>query len=587
MLSPVFDASELGLARTWITKVLHQTLAGSWNKGISLPRARAFAVSVVQSWWSEVAGIDRLRPFLVDFGVSKLPADMQEIAAELGRVAAQAGSVEAAAYQIGLIYTGMLPLTHRSAHGIYYTPPALTARLMELATEAGVDWSTVRALDPACGGGAFLTPMAEQISKALSHCDPRIIVENVGNRLRGYELDPFGAWLSQVCLDAAMLPLTRAAGATLPQLIEVGDSLARIPPDNGFDLVIGNPPYGRVKLGAADRERFKRSLYGHSNLYGLFTDIALQHTRPGGIVAFVTPTSFLAGQYYKNLRQLLTDEAPPVAMDFVTARKGVFDEVLQETLLATYRRAGKRSSIDVAQIASSADGGIQVEKVGKVSLPLNTSDPWLLPRSKAEAKLVRAIAKMPSRLSDWGYRVSTGPLVWNRHKGQLAHAIGPSIYPLVWAESITPDGRFEFRALKRNHAPYFKVRPTDKSLTIDKPCVLLQRTTSKEQHRRLIAAAIPADFVRQHGKVVVENHINMLRPTSAKPAVDPETLAVFLNTVAADRVFRCISGSVAVSAFELEAMPLPSPAAMTEVRDLIQSGAAKSEIEKACHRLYE
>jgi adenine-specific DNA-methyltransferase len=547
--------------------------------------ARAFGVSVIRAWWSEVAGADRLRPFLTDFDTQTLPQEIEDLAAELGRVVSRAGCVEAAAYQIGLIYTGMLPLAHRSAHGIFYTPPALTARLLQLAEDAGVNWSTARALDPACGGGAFLTPMAELICENLAHCDPRIIVENIGNRLRGYDLDPFGAWLSQVTLDAAMLPTTRAAGTNLPQVIEVGDSLARLAPDDGFDLVIGNPPYGRVKLGADDRARFKRSLYGHSNLYGLFTDMALQHARPGGIVAFVTPTSFLAGQYYKNLRQLLADEAPPVAIDFITARKGVFDEVLQETLLATYRRGGKPVRISVAQLDTGDDGDVIVSKATKIALPRLPSEPWLLPRSADEAALVRRVGKMATRLADWGYRVSTGPLVWNRHKSQVVAKAGDDTYPLVWAESITADGRFAFKATKRNHAPFFRFQAGDEWLVTDKPCVLLQRTTAKEQPRRLIAAVLPEDFIAKHGLVVVENHLNMVRPVG-QPSVDPETVAVFLNSLAADRVFRCISGSVAVSAFELEAMPLPSVATMKELSELVHAGSSKGEIADACARLY-
>jgi adenine-specific DNA-methyltransferase len=70
-------------------------------------------------------------------------------------------------------------------------------------------------------------------------------------------------------------------------------------------------------------------------MYGLFTDMALRHTKPGGVIAYVTPTSFLAGEYFKNLRALLGRDAPPATIDFISARKGVFDDVLQETLLAT------------------------------------------------------------------------------------------------------------------------------------------------------------------------------------------------------------------------------------------------------------
>jgi adenine-specific DNA-methyltransferase len=88
--------------------------------------------------------------------------------------------------------------------------------------------------------------------------------------------------------------------------------------------------------------------------------------------------------------------------------------------------------------------------------------------------------------------------------------------------------------------------------------VLLQRTTAKEQARRLIAAEMSSAFLAKHGAVTVENHLNMLVPTTSKPLVSPNLLSLFLNSVAADRAFRCISGSVAVSAYELESLPLPS-----------------------------
>ena len=155
---------------------------------------------------------------------------------------------------------------------------------------------------------------------------------------RGYEIDPFGAWLAQVALDAFLLPLCQRANRPPPLVVELCDSLQIPGPHRPFDLVIGNPPYGRIKLGEADRARFRRSLYGHANLYGLFSDIALRFAACDAVIAFVTPTSFLAGEYFKNLRRLLGEEAPPVSLDFVASRKGVFSSALQETLLAAYRR---------------------------------------------------------------------------------------------------------------------------------------------------------------------------------------------------------------------------------------------------------
>lgn len=64
------------------------------------------------------------------------------------------------------------------------------------------------------------------------------------------------------------------SGTHLPKLVHVCDSLKHVPSTGDFDLVIGYPPYGRIALSAALRPRFRRSLYGHANLYGIFTDLA-------------------------------------------------------------------------------------------------------------------------------------------------------------------------------------------------------------------------------------------------------------------------------------------------------------------------
>ncbi|MBV1800176.1 hypothetical protein [Siccirubricoccus sp. G192] len=45
---------------------------------------------------------------------------------------------------------------------------------------------------------------------------------------------------------------------------------------------MGNPPFGKVKDTAVIRARFARSLHGHPNLYGLFTDLAVHLAKPAG-----------------------------------------------------------------------------------------------------------------------------------------------------------------------------------------------------------------------------------------------------------------------------------------------------------------
>jgi adenine-specific DNA-methyltransferase len=509
-----------------------------------------------------------------------------ELARTVGREAAEL-PVEQACYQLSATYTALVPALMRSAMGMYYTPPALTDRLLDMAQEAGIDWRTARVLDPACGGGAFLLPVATRMHRALADLQPDRRLQTITDRLRGFEIDPFAAWLTQTWLEIALADLLAATGTRLPPLVQVRDTLNQEPNGTAYDLVIGNPPYGRVALTTEQRQRFKRSLYGHANLYGVFTDIAMRWAKPAGVIAYVTPTSFLAGEYFKSLRSLLAAEAPPIAVDFIDARRGVFEDVLQEALLATYRKAGRVNGTAVHYLAVASDASAQITQAGHFTVPATPAAPWLAPRRPADQRLIDRLARIPHRLSDWGYQVSTGPLVWNRFKNQLRARPGRDTFPLVWAEAVTSDGRFIYRAEKRSHEPYFRIEDGDEWLKVSVPCVLVQRTTAKEQARRLIAAEMPASFIKQHGAVVVENHLNMIRPASARrPKVSTAAVAAVLNSTIADEAFRCISGSVAVSAFELEALPLPPPQKLAAIDALIRHHAPPAAIAARIRALY-
>lgn len=550
--------------------------------------ARKFTWSVIAGYWAKIRDRHRHRWQLPAVFENTPFAELSEpAAASAGALGSAAATVDPlfAAYLIGGLYTALLPRETRAGLGVYYTPPVIARRLLETATMAGVDWSTCRVLDPACGGGAFLAPLARRVVDRLPSRRPSIILGHVAARIVGYEIDPFAAWMAQVFAEIEILPVCLAAGQRLPIIAKVRDSLRAPHPETEFDLVIGNPPYGRVTLDPEMRARYRRSLYGHANLYGLFTDLALRVSKPTGVVAFVTPASFLAGEYFKPLRSLLHRETTPINVDFVSARKGVFEDVLQETVLTTYRRGNAHSTGSVFLLEMTPEC-LRALRTGDLRLPKDPSQPWLLARTLAHTRLVDVLRHLTHRLADYGYAVSTGPLVWNRHKSQLSRHPAQGNLPLIWAEAVTSDGRFVFRARKKNHAPFFTPRTGDEWLISTRSCVLLQRTTAKEQTRRLVAAELPVEFVERHGGVVIENHLNMLLPTSVRPAVAAPVLAALLNSRALDQAFRCINGSVAVSAYELEALPLPPPSAVAPLAALIRQGAQQDTIERACAAMF-
>jgi adenine-specific DNA-methyltransferase len=526
-------------------------------------------------------------PSLSDPPVTPLKHPLAEKLSELARFF----NLDMAAYLIGTTYTVMLPQEYRSQYGVFYTPPVLTERLLDLAEQSGVDWGTARILDPACGGGAFLAPAAKRMLAALGHLSPEERLAHIETHLHGYEIDPFSAWISQILVEGTLRKEIAIAGRPLAKLVQVKDSLKTSKKLYGkFDLVVGNPPYGRIKLSKEERVNWTRSLYGHANLYGLFSDLATHLVAPQGIVAYVTPTSFLGGQYFSALRGILAKITPPVAIDFIAHREGVFADVLQETLLAVYQKNDQQREVSVSYLLVKETDAIEVCQNGSYSLPSNPEKPWILPREVNQSDLAKKCYYFTHRLSDFGYTVSTGPLVWNRHKDKLFNRKVKGVVPLIWAECVSPSGSgdFTFKATNRNHVPWFKPSSKDDSNIIRQACILLQRTTSLEQSRRLIAAELPQSFIDEHGgAVTIENHLNMIRPIEGRtPLIKSNVIATLLNSETVDRIFRCINGSTAVSAYELKSMPLPSPSDVQQLEKLLEQGASKNIIEDIIKEMY-
>ena len=71
----------------------------------------------------------------------------------------------------------------------------------------------------------------------------------------------------------------------------------------------------------------------------------------------------------------------------------------------------------------------------------------------------------------------------------------------------------------------------------------------------------------------------MVRASGPSPGVPPSAIAALLSCAVVNSAFRCINGSVAVSAFELEQLPLPPPEVMAQLAALVRAGASARAIE--------
>ena len=235
-------------------KLMAKAFAASFQGKAREAVARAFTSAIIEPYWNKIQETAAYHFPLPEFFLSQEPAELPDTALTLARTMGEAASkLEplAASYLISVTYTAMLPDKMRSRLGAYYTPPPLAERLVFMATSAGVNWNTCRVLDPACGGGAFLSAVAAPLVQGSEEKTAAQILASIAARLKGFEIDPYAAWLSQVFLEVSLMPLCQRAGKRFPVIVEVCDSLnVREPAERAahYDLVIGNPPYGRVPL---------------------------------------------------------------------------------------------------------------------------------------------------------------------------------------------------------------------------------------------------------------------------------------------------------------------------------------------------
>ncbi len=517
------------------------------------PTASA-VLAALPSWWTSRAQAAGLNGIWLDvtqaveaeppFSMSELPQLEEEWGALTGE-------------EVGQAYVESLSAATRSRHGRHYTPAELSGSLWSQVRETlGQGGATPKPLpglvrDPACGGGALLLPALREHLRASTAVSPRLVLAGLPSLIEGIDNDPAAVWVANLVLAAEMLPtlarIPEKSRRPLPALCRVGDGLG--PAERRARAVVMNPPYGRVKLSEQERERFSHVIYGHANIYGLFMAAAAEGLDAQGVLGALVPTSFLAGRYFSPLREFFSSTFRLRELGFVEKRSGVFSTVLQETCLATFTTARVRQ----ANITTLSDDG--VSKVAKVPSPRGP-EPWILPRRTDIAAVSAAASQMPLTLGSAGWRASTGPLVWNRRLEDLNESSG---IPVIWSADF--DGGTLHTDARRGAMRYFVVRSEQdrRTMLLSEPAVLVQRTTAPEQARRLTSVHLTAEHLEEFGgSVVIENHVNVLRPTSPKPALSMGLLSRLLESAALDAVARCISGSVALSAFELSALPLPA-----------------------------
>lgn len=519
---------------------------------------------------------------------SKVLAAEPQIAAFVA-VLGEFGFLEAT-YWLSSSYAMLADEGYRKNLAMFFTPASLTEGLLDDLAEQGVDFGSQSFMDPACGGAAFLAPIALRMRTALvqrGFTAPKVL-KHIEKHLYGCDLDKTLCKLSRHFLCMALHAEIRKTGYVPAFNVRAANSLTTLATYLGtVDVVVCNPPYRKMTTEELEplRATYADVIEAQPNLYCLFIALCVRLLRIGGRAALVTPTSFLSGQYFGRLRKFLIRNTDVEHIGMVSDRQGVFIDVEQETALTVLQRRAEEDRKQVRANVSVVSGDGQYTSVGECTLP-NAGAVWPIPRSVEDDALLKTASLSRFRLSDYGYRVRIGAYVWNRDKRPKFDSLrdarrvkAHTAMPLMWSRDIVSDGivRLEDTSAYDGEHRFVDLGDKEHTSVVRSPCVVMQRVTSNDQPRRLVAAAVSPGVFDTYGGFIGENHVVIIEAVSDKPELPPTRLAKLLSAHAVDRYFRCISGATNVSAFELNQLALPDPRVL---REALADGGS---IEEAVH----
>jgi type I restriction-modification system DNA methylase subunit/uncharacterized short protein YbdD (DUF466 family) len=108
---------------------------------------------------------------------------------------------------------------------------------------------------------------------------------------------------------------------------------------NGFDIIIGNPPYG-VRFTVEQKAYFKKSfetIVGKYDSYGFFFERAFRLSNPFGITCYITPHTWLSVTEARTLRQFVLGRLKVVSI--VVLKEQVFGAAVVDTAISLIQNA--------------------------------------------------------------------------------------------------------------------------------------------------------------------------------------------------------------------------------------------------------
>ena len=180
---------------------------------------------------------------------------------------------------------------------------------------------------------------------------------------------------------------------------------------DGFDVVIGNPPYvqlqkNRGELGRLYKDTGYETFARTGDIYQIFYEQGCRMLRPSaGILAYITSNSWLKAEYGKSTRRYFSENHSPLLM--LDLGKDVFDSVIVDSAVLLLREGGSAKQFPAVDMDNVPNGSLPPDEDSWGNIRPNGEMPWSV-MSDLEQSVMDKMLAVGTPLKEWDIEIYRG-----------------------------------------------------------------------------------------------------------------------------------------------------------------------------------
>ncbi len=348
---------------------------------------------------------------------------------------------------------------------------------LELWRKYKIILNSVKILDPACGSGAFLTQAFDYLVKEWKIIidvtlkltgfipkikkngafnfetnnlpddlqDWKIKKQILKNNIFGVDLNPesieitkLGLWLKTATKNDNLANLNDniKCGNSLISNIKVAKDKAfdwqneykQIFSNGGFDIVIGNPPYG-IDFNENEKKELDKfdNLTPDYEIYYYFVTLGMKLLSTNGFLSYIIPNTFLSNHFAKKYKQNILDNYQ-VGMLTDLSELDVFSDASVRNCIVSLKKSQTKETTKFS-VYSKLDKQINTDKYLEKTLLEADVENWLtlFTLSEKMSGIIKKIRNSKFKINDI-CEVSQGLIPYDKYRGHDKQTIKNRIW---------------------------------------------------------------------------------------------------------------------------------------------------------------